>query len=76
MYRYITACKSYLWYNISNPDCAIEGQVYQINDTCTYTCTTHHYICGQENLPSCSCPDEQVIDEEKGHCEYPEDCPS
>ena len=76
MYRYITAYKLYIWSNVSNLDCPIESQVYQTSDTCTHTCTMFHYICAQDNLPSCSCPSGQVIDEEKGRCVYPQDCPS
>ena len=57
-------------------DCSIEGQVYQKSDTCTHTCTTHHYIIAQDNLPSCFCPNGQVIDEGKEHCEYLQDYPS
>ena len=26
------------------PGCPIKSQVYQINDTCTHTCTTHHSV--------------------------------
>ena len=57
-------------------DYSIEGQVNQISNTCTHTCTTHHYICAQENLPSCSCPGGQVIYDGRGCCVYLQNSPS
>ena len=41
---------------------SIEGQVYKTSETCSHTCTILHLHCAIDNVPGCSCPNEQVFD--------------
>ena len=62
-YRLLNCC-------LLDLDCSIEGQIYKTSETCSRTCTILHLHCTIDCVPGCSCPNGQVIDEDKGHCVY------
>ena len=58
-------------------DCDIDGQVYEEpRRSCPRTCNNTHLHCISDNLPGCSCPRDQVIDELNNRCVPFKDCPS
>ena len=58
-------------------DCDIDGQVYEVpRRSCPRTCSNPYLHCISDNLPGCSCPRDQVIDELNNRCVPFKDCPS
>uniref|UniRef100_A0A1X7SF68 BPTI/Kunitz inhibitor domain-containing protein n=1 Tax=Amphimedon queenslandica TaxID=400682 RepID=A0A1X7SF68_AMPQE len=54
--------------------CAISGQFYKESNSCPKTCSEPYRVCPLDTS-GCSCPNGQLIDEEKLTCVEPEDCP-